>query len=114
LKEDSKLALNNRKTRVASRGGQQRVTGVVVNVQSTPPRRLRREIRAMFHNAEKSKTIRPHKVLEMAGYLNYLNAFPKYTGSALLDQYQKVLVSLSKSQKSSSRPSKSAKPRGKK
>jgi hypothetical protein len=99
LKEGPKLFLNKKKTRIASRGGQQRVTGVVVNVRSAPSRRLRREIRAMFHNAKISKAIPERKLLEMAGYLNYLNAFPKYAGSDLLDQYSRTLSSLASSPK---------------
>lgn len=90
------LKLNKRKTRIASNAGQQRVTGVVVNAQAAPPRRFRRNIRAMFHNALRKPTVAPSKIQEMKGYVSYLSAFPKYSGSELIEHYKASLRRLTR------------------
>ncbi|MBU0471456.1 MAG: retron St85 family RNA-directed DNA polymerase [Nanoarchaeota archaeon] len=70
------LSLNESKTRIASKGGQQKVTGIVVNSHISPPRMFRRKIRAMFHNAYKNPKEYRDKQGQLKGYLCYLCAFP--------------------------------------
>ncbi|OLN24937.1 Retron-type RNA-directed DNA polymerase [Desulfovibrio sp. DV] len=53
------LKLNDSKTRVASKHGQQKVTGVVVNEKMQPPRKFRKKIRATFYQAKKILAIIP-------------------------------------------------------
>src|SRR5262249_48187326 len=45
------FVVNTAKTRIARRSSRQIVTGLVVNEKVTTPRRLRRRIRAILHNA---------------------------------------------------------------
>jgi len=88
------LSLNREKTRFASRSGQQRVTGIVVNEKAIPPRKLRRRIRAMFHHANLFPKENIGKFNVLRGYLSYLNAFPDLKGTPELDGYRKVLSRL--------------------
>src|SRR5262249_35728921 len=46
------FVVNAAKTRIAHRSSRQIVTGLVVNEKVTTPRRLRRQIRAILHNAQ--------------------------------------------------------------
>lgn len=93
LKERS-LRVNAKKTRIASRGGQQKVTGVMVNVKLQPSRKLRREIRAMFHQAELHPEIFKDRILEMQGYLSYLKSFPALAESRDLHEYRRIIKNL--------------------
>lgn len=70
------LSLNESKTRIASKGGQQKVTGIVVNTRLSPPRKFRRKIRALFNNAYKDPKAHLDKQGKLIGYLGYLSAFP--------------------------------------
>lgn len=83
------LRLNDEKTRIASVGGQQRVTGVVVNTRISPPRKLRRQVRAMFHKA----SLNPHEadISTLRGYLSYLNSYDFLKGSKELENYSLIL-----------------------
>ena len=85
------LRLNRNKTRIAGRGWQQRVTGVVVNEQAAPPRRLRRKIRAAFYNASKSLEVSSDKIAELSGYLGYIKMFPKFTYTEMVQRYEAIL-----------------------
>ncbi|MEN8206099.1 MAG: retron St85 family RNA-directed DNA polymerase [Pseudomonadota bacterium] len=89
------LTLNDKKTRIASNGGQKRVTGVVVNVKPQPPRKLRRRIRAMFHQAENRPNEYKDKLSQLRGYLSYLMSYPVLRDSAELKKYKKILDNLS-------------------
>ena len=51
---DEGFAVNTGKTRLFRRSGKQVVTGLVVNDQVSTPRRLRRRLRAILHNAEQT------------------------------------------------------------
>lgn len=75
LAGEYQLSLNEEKTRVASQGGQQRVTGVVVNERPRPPRKFRREVRAAFHNAAKSDALDKNSIRKLRGYVSYLRSF---------------------------------------
>lgn len=90
------LSLNDQKTRIASRSGQQRVTGIVVNTQATPPRKLRRKVRAMLHNAEKSPNAYKKQLLQLRGYVSFLKAFPHLADGKDLRSYEKILGKISK------------------
>jgi retron-type reverse transcriptase len=51
---DEGFAVNESKTRVLKQATRQSVTGVVVNSETSSPRRMRRQLRAMLHNAGKN------------------------------------------------------------
>jgi hypothetical protein len=91
LQERFRLRLNPDKTRIASRGGQQRVTGVVVNEQAAPPRQFRRKVRAIFHQASRRPERYIGRIAELGGYIGYLRIFPKLVGSRDLAKYAGVL-----------------------
>ncbi len=91
---DAGLEINDKKTRIANRGGQQRVTGLVVNECALPPRKLRREIRAMFHNAQKEQGANKDKYAELVGYLGYLKSFPEIRSSTEIQSYIEILGTL--------------------
>lgn len=75
LAGEYELELNDKKTRIASQGGQQRVTGVIVNEQPRPPRKFRREVRAAFHNAAKKDALDKKTISRLRGYVSYLRSF---------------------------------------
>lgn len=88
------LELNAKKTRIASRGGQQRVAGVVVNNKALPPRTLRRRVRAMFHQANNYPEEHVKKYNILRGYLSYFNSFPALKSGSELESYKEVLKRL--------------------
>lgn len=63
---DEGFTLNEKKTRVLKPAARQTVTGVVVNAEPSTPRRTRRRLRAILHNAKASglaaqnRSRRPH------------------------------------------------------
>jgi len=89
------LELNAKKTRIASRGGQQRVAGVVVNDKALPPRKLRRRVRAMFHQANNYPEEHVEKYNILRGYLSYFNSFPALKDGSELKSYKETLKRLS-------------------
>jgi retron-type reverse transcriptase len=91
------LQLNEKKTRIASRGGQQRVTGVVVNERAQPPREMRRRVRAMLHQATLNPDEARIRLPILRGYVSYLNSFPALRKSEALERYRAILVALNKS-----------------
>ncbi len=52
--KDEDFVLNEDKTRIIRQSGQQMVTGFEVNSEVATPRRYRRELRAILHNAQRS------------------------------------------------------------
>ncbi len=88
------LKINTKKTRIASRSGQQKVTGVVVNEKAQPPRSLRRRIRAMFHQAEISPDKWIQEIQRLRGYVNYFNSFPVLRDGSKLRHYTRILNKL--------------------
>ena len=90
------LLLNEKKTRIASQSGQQKVTGVVVNMKAQPPRQLRRKVRAMFHNAEINPKRAMKRVAELRGYVNYFNSFPVLSESRDIRRYRAILAKVTK------------------
>jgi len=91
LKKSFGLRINHKKTRIASRGGQQKVTGIVVNSEPVPPRAWRRRVRAMFHQASMNSRRYKKRVGELKGYLSYLNSFPTLRDRDELNKYQNIL-----------------------
>lgn len=94
LREMYGLELNENKTRVSGRGGQQRVAGVVVNEFAAPPRKFRRMVRAAFHNASENMDSYVDRISELGGYLGYLKIFPAIKVSSAVENYQSVLQGL--------------------
>jgi len=94
LRREYGLALNEGKTRIASAHSQQRVTGVVVNQKVLPPRTLRRQIRAMVHNARNGKFSTADRIKKLEGYVAFAEMFPDWKGSrqlrALKDDIRQV------------------------
>lgn len=84
------LSINEKKTRIASQGGQQKVTGIIVNKIAQPPRLLRRNIRSMFHHAEKNHKQFVDKINVLQGYISYFNSFPTLRDSKEILKYKKI------------------------
>ncbi|MBX9695705.1 MAG: reverse transcriptase family protein, partial [Cyanobacteria bacterium] len=73
LVELEDFSLNDRKTRLSGRNRAQIVTGLVVNDGANVPRKQRRQVRAMFHNAKKHAESFDDKRRFLEGHLSYLN-----------------------------------------
>jgi retron-type reverse transcriptase len=75
---DEGFAINEKKTRVLKQAARQTVTGVTVNVEPSVPRRTRRRLRAILHNAQKTglaaqnRTPRPHFASWLQGMLGFV------------------------------------------
>jgi len=91
---DYGLRLNEDKTRIASRHGQQKVTGLVVNEKALPPRKFRRRVRAAFHNAYRQGRVDVDRLRHLAGYLSYLKSFQELRGTPELNEYERMLRGL--------------------
>lgn len=91
--QNKDLKLNEAKTRIATRSAQQRVTGIVVNVKVMPPRKLRRNIRAMFHHAKINPGKYREKLDMMNGYLNYFKSFSAIK-TKILAEYSEVIKNI--------------------
>ncbi len=94
LRERFALEINDRKTRIVSAHGQQRVTGIVVNEQARPPRDFRRGIRAAFNNARKEEKPSPDLIRRLTGYMSYLSSFEALKEGADITRYREVLQEL--------------------
>ncbi len=80
ITQDEGFTVNEKKTRVNRRNSSQRVTGIVVNSsQPSVPRKLRRRLRAVLHQAEttglaaQNKSQRPHFESYVHGMLAYIH-----------------------------------------
>lgn len=98
LLRDYGLRLNTKKTRISSKYGQQKVTGLVVNEKVWPPRQFRREVRAAFHNVEREQQASDEQIKKLSGYLSYLRSFDAMNGSNELDRYQRIIHNLRSAQ----------------
>lgn len=94
LRRDYGFRLNREKTRVSSKHGQQRVTGLVVNECALPPRVFRRRVRAMFHNARVRGVTSNEELNVLNGYLSYLRGFDALRHSSALTEYGHILREL--------------------
>ena len=72
------LQLNDKKTRIASRSGSQRVTGLVVNEKLQPPRSYQRKVRAIFHQAFRKPILYIERIEELRGHISYLSSFENF------------------------------------
>jgi hypothetical protein len=88
--EPLRLTVHARKSRFVGPAEQQRVTGVVVNEQALPPRKLRRRVRAMFHQASLDRERLAAERPRLRGYLSYFRAFPNYPADEL-ERYASIL-----------------------
>ncbi|WP_320171129.1 reverse transcriptase family protein [Maridesulfovibrio sp.] len=89
-----RLKINQKKTRIASLSGQQNVTGVVVNQVAQPPRKLRKRIRAMFHQASLHPEKYYARVNELQGYISYIKGYPHLADKKCISDYEGILASL--------------------
>lgn len=90
------LLINDKKTRIASKGGQQKVTGIVVNEVAQPPRKFRKQIRAMFHNADNIPQNYVAQLASLRGYVSYLQSFPHLKGSEQINKYLMICKKINK------------------
>ena len=90
------LRLNEAKSRIASKHGQQKVTGLVVNERVAPARSYRRKIRAAFNNAKKQESITEKGFQRLQGYVSYLKSFDALRNSADIRRYEGTLRSLAR------------------
>jgi retron-type reverse transcriptase len=90
-----RLIINAEKLRVASKSGQQRVTGIVVNVAAAPPRMFRRKVRAMFHSIQRKTKVNPAELKVLRGYLSYLSSFPSLRDGVEVRKYKTILANFS-------------------
>ncbi|MYB76112.1 MAG: RNA-directed DNA polymerase [Chloroflexi bacterium] len=89
------LRLNMAKTRIASKHGQQKVTGLVVNERISPPRVYRRRVRAIFHKARLNKQVNVEEFRRLRGYLSYLKSFDALRHSSEVQEHESTLSKLS-------------------
>lgn len=88
------LRLNEKKTRIASKGGQQNVTGIVVNDVLQPPREFRKTIRAMFHKAKFAPEECIDSLDRLKGYVNYLKSFDVLRCHSSIQQYEGIIKNI--------------------
>jgi RNA-directed DNA polymerase len=84
--------VNKRKVHFARSGARQQVTGLVVNDGPKVPRRTRRELRAILHNARKTgmdaqnRQAHPHFVESLRGRIEFVRATHPELAEALASQ----------------------------
>ncbi len=91
--EDEGFTIHDRKTHVARSGGQQKVTGLIVNGDGPPrvPRELRRQLRAAIHNVEHGKPLREGDFPQrMVGYAAFVHMTDPELGGELLASFKKL------------------------
>ncbi|NQT88942.1 RNA-directed DNA polymerase [bacterium] len=93
---DEGFRVNARKVHIARKGRRQQVTGLVVNDAPSVPRRYRRELRAILHNARTTglDAQNRHNHPDFARHLRGRIAFVRTTHPGLADQLQRTLDSL--------------------
>ena len=91
--------INNKKTRIASKSQQQRVTGVVVNEKLQPLRTKRKQIRAAFHQAQCSPAEWVDRISSLQGFISYLQSFQSIKNSSTVANYKKILKLVISSQR---------------
>jgi len=91
------LSLKDEKTRIASNRAQQKVTGIIVNDKSKPPREKLKIIRSIFDHAKKNPKNFENRSNELKGYIGYLNMFPSIKAKGILDKYYNIVNNSQKS-----------------
>lgn len=84
------FTLNPRKSRMLGLGRRKVVTGLVVNERVQPPRDLRRQWRAMFHQFALGSTNESRPRSELVGIVAYLRQFDRPLGDKYLRQIRAV------------------------
>jgi retron-type reverse transcriptase len=91
LIEDHSFTINRRKLRSSGPGQRLMTTGMVVNVTAHPMRRLRRQLRARFHQAEISPAQFIEQAHQLLGWAAYVNMYDTDLGSKYLSTAKSVL-----------------------
>ncbi|HLY63495.1 MAG TPA: reverse transcriptase domain-containing protein [Terriglobia bacterium] len=78
------FSLNMKKIRFAKPGQSMYVTGLVVNKKVQPNRIMRRQLRAMFHQASKNPREFRHKWANLMGWASYVNSYDRELGQKYL------------------------------
>ncbi len=82
--------VNRKKTRIMRTGSQQKVTGLIVNGEEPPrvPRRIRRQIRAAFHNLKNGKPLKDGETANtLRGYAAYIYMTDPELGGKFLSEF---------------------------
>jgi RNA-directed DNA polymerase len=97
---DEGFGVNERKVVIARKGGQQKITGVVVNRKVNVDRSEYRRLRAIVHNCLRSdptEEMRKWGVLglgefksALSGHINFVKMVNEEKGQRLLEQFQKI------------------------
>jgi hypothetical protein len=86
--------VNEKKTRVLKQAARQTVTGVVVNSQTSIPRRKRRQLRAILHNAKKT-SLNAQNRSRRANFTGWLRGMISFAAMVNPRQSQKLREALS-------------------
>ena len=87
---DEGFAIHPDKTRIARKGGCQRVTGLVVNGPDGPrvPRKLRRQIRAAIHNTSQGKPLKGDETRStIEGYIAFIAMTDRKLADTMRDAF---------------------------
>ena len=96
IAQDEGFAVNEKKTRVLKQAARQSVTGIVVNAKPSTPRRTRRQLRAMLHNAMKTglpaqnRNRRPNFSAWVRGMIAFISMANAPQATRLKDQFQSL------------------------
>jgi retron-type reverse transcriptase len=91
LIEGHSFRINRQKLRSSGPGERLMTTGMVVNVTAHPMRRLRRQLRARFHQAEARPTQFIEQAHQLMGWAAYVNMYDRGLGSKYLSTAKTVL-----------------------
>jgi hypothetical protein len=95
---DEQFRVNSGKTRLLRRGGRQTVTGLVVNEWTATPRELRRQLRAILHNAAQGGLDNQNRdghsdyAAHLSGLIAYVGSANSRHGEVLRRQLRRVMV----------------------
>jgi RNA-directed DNA polymerase len=93
---DEGFAANEKKTRVLKQCARQLVTGVVVNHAPAAPRKMRRRMRAILHNASKTnlesqnRRKEPHFAATISGTIEFIGMVNRRHGTVLREKFDSV------------------------
>lgn len=88
-----RLKVNKKKTRIISSNSCQLVTGVTINNGTLrPPRKYRKEVRALFYKAEIERNV--DLLPKLYGHLNYLKSFKNGDTPVNIKNYQLIIDKL--------------------
>jgi hypothetical protein len=93
---DESFKVNEKKTRVLKPAARQSVTGVVVNAKPAVPRKLRRQMRAVLHNAGKTslqaqnRRRHPHFASWIRGMIGYIGMVNSQQARPLIEKLNSI------------------------